>query len=36
MNSDVDGNTKTLNHHQILRKTQKETTENQKNNKTEV
>ena len=35
VNPDVDGYTKTLNHQQILRKTQKNT-ENQKNTKTEV
>jgi len=35
VNPDVDGYTKTLNHQQILPKTQKNT-ENQKNIKTEV
>jgi len=35
VNPDEDSYTKTLNHQQILRKTQK-TTENQKNAKTEV
>ena len=35
VNPDVDGYPKTLNHQQILRKTQKNT-ENQKNTKTEV
>jgi len=36
VNPDVDGYTKTQNHQQILRKTQKKTAENQKNTKTEV